>query len=94
MSASISINGNKRDLRNVGERRITQQIIRRQKDGQPVCVIVEINDGNLNLVVKTGDCPSSGGGGRPPNSEEKVLLDSWSKFGLSENIHHGQSSPF
>jgi len=61
---------------------INEQINRRRADGHPVCVRVLINIGTVNLALATGDCPGGGGGDRPPNDQEKALLETWERLHL------------
>lgn len=79
----IKIGSEERKKEDVDSSWINQQINRHRKDG-PVCVRVTINDNAIHMVLSSGDCPRTGGGGRPPRPQEKEIFDLWDKHGLNE----------
>jgi len=81
---TISIGSESRPLEDADPEWITQQINGRRKDGQAVCVRVSIHTSGLNLSYSTPACVSAGGGGRPPTSREKEVLDLWVGHGLNQ----------
>ena len=85
----IQIGDAERDINNVDENWIIQQINRRRSDGLEVCVRVVVNSGELNMVLST---PTSGGqsrGGRAPYPHEKVIFDLWNHRGLNTMNFNG-----
>lgn len=70
-------------LRDVDESWINQQINRRRRDGERVCVQVEIEYSSINMRLATPDCARSGGGGRQANSQERGIFDLWAKHHLN-----------
>jgi len=80
---TITIGGESRDVGDVAESWITQQIERRRKDGVPVCVRVEIKLTGLQMALSTPGCGSVGGGGRAPNDNEREVFAIWEKLGLN-----------
>lgn len=67
---------------------INEQITRRQRDGSQTCVEVVINLGGINLRLATPAC-GGGGGGRPPNSNERELVNEWNQRGFSSGQFSG-----
>jgi hypothetical protein len=68
--------------------RVDENWINRQLQGQrgdigSVCVRVRINEGPVHMSLTTPTCASSGGGFRPPNSEEEKVFDLWERLGLN-----------
>lgn len=61
----------------VEESWVNRQINGLRGDKQPVCVRVTIQEGSLNITLATPDCAASGGGSRPPNSDERRVFELW-----------------
>lgn len=51
-----------------------------QKAGEPVCVRVLIEYGDINLCLSAGTCNNSGGGGRPLNTHENKIVEHWNRL--------------
>ena len=81
---TILINEEERSIDSIDPHWINQQINRRLADGMTVCVKVIIHQDGLNLVLTTPTCAKRAGGGRPPDSQEKEVIDLWNKLGLNE----------
>ncbi len=79
----IKIGSEERNREDADPSWINQQINRRRKDG-PVCVRVTIKHDAIDMILSSGDCPRSGGGGRPPRPQEKDIFDLWDKHRLNE----------
>ncbi len=74
----IKIGEYERVLEEADEQWINQQINQRRSAGENVCVIVTIQETNLNLMLSTPTCGGHGfGAGRPLNSQESRILDLW-----------------
>ncbi len=58
----IRIGTSERDLREIDESWINQQVNLRRNDGVTVCARVTIHDDMVNMVLSTADCPEMGGG--------------------------------
>lgn len=71
------------NLKDVGSSWINGQINSRKKDGVPVCVRVLIKTDSVNIALATTDCPCSQGSGRIPNSQERAILELWTKLHLN-----------
>lgn len=82
MTGTVWIGDSQRSLDDADGQWVTEQIRRRRRAGESVCVRVSIKNGNINVTLVSGDCPSGGGGGRAPNRDEAAILDDWSKRGL------------
>jgi hypothetical protein len=80
----IRIEEAERDLRSADESWINQQINRRRADGVSVCVKVTVKEGDLDMILSTPTCGSSGGGGRPPRPREKTVFNLWNQRGLNQ----------
>lgn len=87
---TIRIGQETRSDADASESWINEQINRRRADGQNVCVEVSINTGGLNLRLTTAAC-GGGGGGRPPNGNERAVIDLWNRRGLNTNDFTGGS---
>jgi hypothetical protein len=79
----ISIAGSERYLDDADSDWITQQIERRRKAGQMVCVSVAIANGELDMRLSTPEC-GSGGGGRAPTPREAGIFELWAQMGLNQ----------
>ncbi|MHC4720133.1 MAG: hypothetical protein ACYSYT_06630 [Planctomycetota bacterium] len=85
---TIKIGTTERNINEADPGWINQQIVRRRKDKQPVCVRVTIHEDSVNMVLTTPDC-SAGGGRRPPNSKENNIIELWDKHRLNTNDFTG-----
>lgn len=83
-TASIRIAGQSRDLLGVEPRWIVEQIERRRRDGQVVCVEVMIKNKSCDMRLSTPACVSPGGHGRRPNCAEEEVFALWRKLGLND----------
>ncbi|PXA03985.1 hypothetical protein DDZ13_08030 [Coraliomargarita sinensis] len=65
---------------------IANQIENRKNVGEPVEIIIHIDEPNANIDLPVRDCPSPGGssGGRPLNGREQDIVDAWRSSGLCE----------
>ena len=82
---TVRIVSETRDIADASESWITQSINRRRKDNVSVCVEVVIDTSGANLRLATPACATgaSGGGFRPPNANERELIDLWNSRGLN-----------
>lgn len=80
----IRIGDEERELASADEHWINQQINRRRADGQSVCVRITVHEGDLDMVLTTPTCGTSGGGGRPPRPREKEVFELWNQRGLND----------
>ena len=62
---------------------INDQLNRRRRDGQNVCVQVSVQAGGVQLVLSTPGC-GGGGGGRQATPREMDILDLWNKLHLNQ----------
>jgi len=85
----IRIGEAERELGSADESWINQQINRRRNDGQSVCVRVFIKEGDLDMILSTPACASSGNGGRPPRPHEMRVLNLWNQQRLNESEFTG-----
>ena len=85
---TVKIGSIEKDLEDVEENWINQQVNGLRRDGKSVCVRVRIKTGSLNVVLTTPEC-SVGGGTRPPNPQEKEIFELWNKRGLNESDFTG-----
>lgn len=80
----VKIGNEERALDDASPDWITQQIERRRRDGIAVCVVIRIKTADLDIQLATPGCSRNGGGGRPPNANERVIFELWRKHGLNE----------
>jgi len=79
----IKIGPVERDIRDIDEAWVKQQVSGRRESGEPVCVRVSIHMDSVNVLLSTADCPQCPVSPRSPNCREKPILDLWKKYGLS-----------
>jgi hypothetical protein len=84
MTIKVQIGTSERDINDIEPNWVNEQINRRKKDGVPICVRVFIKHEDINIALATKDCPTSGGGGRPPNRHEKEIFSLWDKLHLNQ----------
>lgn len=84
----IRIDETEIDISSADESWINQQINRRRADGLSVCVRVIIKEGDLDMILSTPTCASTGGG-RPPRPHEKEVFNLWNERGLNERNFTG-----
>lgn len=75
----VWINGQQRD--GIDEGWIVRTIQGLRRDGEDVCVRVNVKAGSLDLAVSAGACPP-GGGRREPTASERRIFDLWDACGL------------
>ncbi len=96
--STIKIGNDQRDLREADAAWIASEIAGRRKDGQAVCVFVQINESGANLPLMTPACrvgASRGGRGREPNAIEVAIIELWNSRGLnSGQVEPGQVIAF
>ncbi len=85
---TVKIGSFEKDLDDVEENWINQQVNGLRRDGKSVCVLVRIRTDSLNVVLTTPECSVSGGT-RLPNPQEKEIFELWNKRGLNESDFTG-----
>jgi len=91
---TIRIGNETKNFADASEDWVTQQIHRRQRDGQDVCVEVRIQTSGLDMAVSTPGCASGGSGGRAPNANEQEMFDLWRKLVLTARLSGGNVIAF
>lgn len=86
---TVRIGAETRNLAEADESWINQQLTRRRRDGQDVCVEVTLQTSGLNLRLATPGCSNGGRGGRLPNNNEREVLELWTKRGLNSSEFTG-----
>lgn len=79
----IEINGESRSLARVDDRWVMQQILRRERDGVPVCVTVVFDCGDTHICFST--CPSPGTRCREWSRRELELIALWERLGCDSH---------
>lgn len=82
---TVRIGEAEREIGSADESWISQQLRRRRADGLSVCVRVFIKEGDLDMILSTPTCDTSGVGGRPPRSLEIKVLDLWKTRKMNES---------
>lgn len=80
---TVRIGTETRDIGDATENWINEQVNRRRRERQAVCVELVVNTSGLNLRLATAGCGAGGGGSRPPNANESRVLKLWEHRGLS-----------
>lgn len=84
----VSIRDFEKELSNVREAWINEQLSRRRREEESVCVQVTIDKPPLRMGLSTPDC-TSGGGERPPNAQERRIFELWEKHRLNTTGYTG-----
>jgi len=63
---------------------VLQQINRRRHEGDPVCVVVKIDEPNVKMILATKECRNAGGAARTLTREEEKVVERWRKHRLDE----------
>ncbi|MCW8828628.1 MAG: hypothetical protein OQK94_06190 [Gammaproteobacteria bacterium] len=86
MSIRVIIGIDERNINDIEPNWISEQIVRRQQEGMPVCAVVKIRADGIDLALPSGGCANGrGGGGRSPNQQESAIIDLWRKMHLNES---------
>jgi hypothetical protein len=80
----VRIGNTEKELGDVSESWINEQLSRRRRDGESICVQVTIHKPPLNMVLSTPGC-SGTGGGRAPNAREQRIFELWEKLKLNSS---------
>jgi hypothetical protein len=95
MSSRIIIGTEERNLCQIDESWIAQQIVRRKQAGAPVCVMVKIDVGGLNFTLTSGDCPVGGNSQWTPSPQQQHVIDLWNMHELGQSdINPGELIAF
>lgn len=86
---TVAIGQESRSGSDITESWINQQVNRRSRDGARVCVTITLKNRDLDMILRTSDCPSSRGGGRAPNTHERRVFEVWNKLDLQNGEVHG-----
>lgn len=78
----VQIGSEKRGVNDASSSWIREQLDRRRREGDRVCVQVFIDKPPLHMRLTTPACPSTGGG-RPPTAQEQRIFDLWEKRRLN-----------
>ncbi len=87
--ATVTIAGETRNLSELEESWVTQQVNRRLRDGATVCVIVKVCTTGIDVSLPTPGCGAGGGGGRAPNRREQEVIDLWKSHRLHTTAFTG-----
>lgn len=82
--STITIGHEARDLEDANPQWLNQAILDRRRDGQEVCVVVQLDGDQLTMILRAPRRVGSGGGGRAPNPREREVLELWAKLGLND----------
>ena len=92
---TVTVAGMEQPLEGLSESWLHEQIRRRQKAGESVCVQVGVHTPDINVGVSSGACPAGPGGSRRPKPKEQQVLDLWSHFGLGHgDLNSGELVAF
>jgi hypothetical protein len=95
MSIRIRIGQDERELSQADEHWITSRIRQEEADQGSVCIRIFVKVGDVDIILSSGGCPQSGGGGRKPRANEQELFDLWNKLGLNaKDVTGGKVNAF
>jgi len=95
MSGAVQIGDSQRSLEDATQQWVTEQITRRRRAGEAVCIRVKIKKDNVDVALASGDCPDGRGGGRRPTRDETAMISEWNRRGLGgTDIPPGQLIAF
>lgn len=77
-------------LNDVREDWLNREINGRRHDGVPVCVQVTLRADDIDMVLSTSACGSSGGG-RSATPQDSAILKIWNQQHLNENGFTGEN---
>jgi hypothetical protein len=89
--STIKIGMAERPLDEAGDHWVEHEIKSQRQHNQMVCVLIKLIDHAVNIVLSTPGCAWGRGGGRPPTSKEREILNEWDHRGLNRpcwEIHH------
>lgn len=78
----VQIGTIKKKLEDIQESWINEQLARRRRDGEPVCVQVFIDKPQVHMTLTTPDCPSTVGG-RTATPLEQEVFELWERRKLN-----------
>lgn len=78
----VRIGDFEKELSDVREAWINEQLSRRRREKESICVQISIHKPPLHMVLSTPGCTVSGGG-RPPNCQEQRIFELWEKHRLN-----------
>jgi hypothetical protein len=82
---TVRVGHNERPACEADESWLREQVAHRAQAGSPVCVQVEIQTGEANLLLSSGACRGGGGGTRRRLSrEEERIFDLWQALDLGD----------
>ena len=84
----VRIGNIEKELEDVRESWVNEQLNRRRRDNGSTCVRVTIHKPPLNMVLSTPSCATNGGG-RAPNDRERKIFDLWDRHKLSSSDFTG-----
>src|SRR5215204_6019420 len=67
---------------------INEQLVRRRRDGEPVCVQVFVDKPPIHMRLSTPDCPSQVGG-RPATPQENEIFELWERYRMNDSKFTG-----
>ena len=79
----VKIGSAERELINISDNWINQQLNRRRADGEDVCVLVNIKKNGLNMMLSTPTCQRNTSDSRRATTSENQIFDLWDRMGLS-----------
>jgi hypothetical protein len=79
----IRIGDEQRNISDIDEHWLNEQLRRRRGAGGNTCIQVSLKTSSIDILLSTPECASGGGGGRPPTAQEKLLFEEWAKRGLN-----------
>lgn len=83
---TVTMAGMKQSLEGLSESWLHEQIQRRQRAGEQVCVEVLVRTADMNVGVSSGACPTGKNSTRRPTDKERQVVELWAHFGLDDRV--------
>lgn len=83
INGSVTIGDTTRDLGDVDNAWLAQQITGVRRTTGSVCVVIRLG-GEVDLTLAAGDCPRGRGGGRELTWDERRIVDEWTRLDLND----------
>lgn len=75
--STVQIGASSRRLEEADTHWVTEQVLSRRKAGENPCVRVSIERENVDLTLRTGNCPVQAGTSRQATPRERELMERW-----------------
>lgn len=90
----VKIGPTQKELKDVDQNWVHEMINLLQKSGEPECVIVNIEEPPINIILSTKACNRAGSGIANFNERERKIIELWQKHLGKDEVVPGQLVAF